>query len=310
MAASGSKLAIFASITANLLIAILKFIASVFTGSAAMLSEGIHSVIDTTNGLLLLWGIRKSKKKPDELHPFGYGKEIYFWSFVVAIFIFSLGGGVAIYEGIHNLRHPGEHDDSMKALYWNYGVLIGAIIFESASLWVSWKEFRKVYPKGFKSALVATKDTATLAMIIENGAAVTGLVIAGIGVAFSSIYHDPIFDAIASIIIGFLLVGVAFFMAKETKDLLIGEGIIREDIDKIRAILSSYEELEMFGNIRSMHLGPDDAIVGLEVNFKDDVHVEEIERIVAEIKQKIFDSDHIFTHIYIETGGISKSNFN
>lgn len=310
MAASGSKLAIFASITANLLIAILKFIASVFTGSAAMLSEGIHSVIDTTNGLLLLWGIRKSKKGPDELHPFGYGKEIYFWSFVVAIFIFSLGGGVAIYEGIHNLRHPGEHDNSMNALYWNYGVLVGAIIFESISLWVSWKEFRKTYPKGFKSALIATKDSATLAMIIENGAAVTGLLIAGIGLAFSSIYHDSVFDAIASIAIGVLLIGVAFFMARETKDLLVGEAVLKEDIEKIKNILGSYEELEKFGNIRSMHLGPDDAIVGLEVNFKDDVPVEEVERIVAEIKQKIFDSDHVFTHIYIETNGISKYKFN
>ena len=310
MAASGSKLAIFASITANLLIAILKFIASAFTGSAAMLSEGIHSVIDTSNGLLLLWGIKESKKKPDELHPFGYGKEIYFWSFVVAIFIFSLGGGVAIYEGIHNITHPGDHDDSMKALYWNYGVLIGAVIFEAASLWVSWKEFRKVYPKGFRSALISTKDTATLAMIIENGAAVIGLLIAGIGVAFSSIYHNPIFDAIASITVGVLLIGVALFMARETKDLLIGETILKEDINKIRAILASYDELEMFGNIRSMHLGPDDAIVGLEVNFKDHIPVKDIERIVAEIKQKIFDSDHIFTHIYIETSGISKSKYN
>jgi cation diffusion facilitator family transporter len=310
MAASGSKLAIFASIAANLLIAIMKFIASAFTGSAAMFSEGIHSIIDTSNGLLLLFGIKKSKQAPDKLHPFGHGKEVYFWSFIVAIFIFSLGGGVAIYEGIHNLMDPGTHDSSLKAMYWNYGVIIGAIIFEGASLIVSWKEFRKVYPKGFKSALVESKDAATLAVIIENGAAVVGLVIALIGVTLANIYHNSMFDALASIAIGVLLIFVALFMAKETKDLLIGETVLQEDIDKIKAILDSYDELEMYGNIRSMHLGPDDAIVALEVNFKDDTPVKEVERIVAEIKKRIHESDYIFTHTYVESTNISKSIFN
>ena len=310
MAASGSKLAIFASIAANLLIAILKFIASFFTGSSAMLSEGIHSVIDTTNGLLLLFGIKKSKQGPDKLHPFGHGKEVYFWSFIVAIFIFSLGGGVAIYEGIHKVMDPGVQETSMKSLYWNYGVLIGAIIFEGASLLVSWKEFRKVYPKGFKSALVETKDSATLAMIIENGAAVIGLLIAMIGVTLAHHYENPAIDGYTSVLIGFLLVFVAGFMAKESKDLLIGETVLQHDIDKIKAILDSYDELEMYGNIRSMHLGPDDAIVGLEVNFKDDTPVKEVERIVAEIKKRIHESDHVFTHTYVESTGIQKSAFN
>ena len=310
MAASGSKLAIFASIAANLLIAILKFIASFFTGSSAMLSEGIHSVIDTTNGLLLLFGIKKSKQGPDKLHPFGHGKEVYFWSFIVAIFIFSLGGGVAIYEGIHKVMDPGVQETSMKSLYWNYGVLIGAIIFEGASLLVSWKEFRKVYPKGFKSALVETKDSATLAMIIENGAAVIGLLIAMIGVTLAHYLENPAIDGYTSVLIGLLLVFVAGFMAKESKDLLIGETVLQHDIDKIKAILDSYDELEMYGNIRSMHLGPDDAIVGLEVNFKDDTPVIEVERIVAEIKKRIHESDHVFTHTYVETTGIQKSAFN
>ncbi len=310
MAASGSKLAIFASIAANLLIAILKFIASFFTGSSAMLSEGIHSVIDTTNGLLLLFGIKKSKQGPDKLHPFGHGKEVYFWSFVVAIFIFSLGGGVAIYEGIHKVMDPGVQETSIKSLYWNYGVLIGAIFFEGASLLVSWKEFRKVYPKGFKSALVETKDSATLAMIIENGAAVIGLLIAMIGVTLAHYLENPAIDGYTSVLIGLLLVFVAGFMAKESKDLLIGETVLQHDIDKIKAILDSYDELEMYGNIRSMHLGPDDAIVGLEVNFKDDTPVIEVERIVAEIKKRIHESDHVFTHTYVETTGIQKSAFN
>ena len=310
MAASGSKLAIFASIAANLLIAILKFIASFFTGSSAMLSEGIHSVIDTTNGLLLLFGIKKSKQGPDKLHPFGHGKEVYFWSFIVAIFIFSLGGGVAIYEGIHKVLDPGVQETSIKSLYWNYGVFIGAIVFEGASLMVSWKEFRKVYPKGFKSALVDTKDSATLAMIIENGAAVIGLVIAMIGVTLAHYYENPAIDGYTSILIGLLLVFVAGFMAKESKDLLIGETVLQDDIDIIKTILDSYDELEMYGNIRSMHLGPDDAIVGLEVNFKDDTPVKEVERIVAEIKKRIHESDHVFTHTYVESTGIQKSEFN
>ncbi len=305
MATGGSKLAIFASMAANLGIAVMKFIASFFTGSSAMLSEGIHSLVDTTNGLLLLWGLKKSKVAPDKLHPFGHGKEIYFWSFVVAIFIFALGGGVALYEGIKHLtEHHGEVDHSSKMMYWNYGVLFGSLIFEGASLWIGWKEFRQSHPVGFLSALRNSKDAASIAVIIENGAAVVGLMIALIGVSLTYYYHNPAFDAWASILIGLLLTLVAFFMAKETKHLLIGEAADDHDINEIADIFKQYDEIEAFGNIKTMHMGPNDIMLGANINFKDDLTIGQIEPIVKEIKEKIVSQNPDIKHIFIETDSI------
>ncbi len=308
MSVKGSKLTIYASIAANVLIAVMKFIASLFTGSSAMLSEGIHSLIDTVNGLLLLLGIKKSKLGPDKLHPFGHGKEIYFWSFIVSILVFSLGGGVAIYEGIHRLYNPVEKSEEVNIL-WNYGVLIGAIIFEGASLIVALKEFRKIHPTGYKSALEDSKDAATVAVIIENGAAVAGLIIALIGVTLAYYLEMPVFDAAASILIGVLLVYVAYFMANETRHLLIGESVSDRDLAFLEKILQAYPQIEYFGNIRTMHLGPNQVIAVIEVNFKDDLKVLEVERLVNEIKTKIKNTNPKFTHVYIETDSIRKSSF-
>lgn len=309
MATGGSKIVIFASIAANLIIAVMKFIASAFTGSSAMLSEGIHSVIDTANGLLLLFGIKQSKKAPDKLHPFGHGKEIYFWSFIVSILVFSLGGGVAIYEGFHKLMHPAGVMDNSNIL-WNYGVLIGAVVFEGASLWLALKEFRKVHPTGFKSALEESKDAASVAVIIENGAAVFGLFIALIGVTLAYVLEDPLYDALASIFIGILLVYVAYFMAKETKHLLIGETASDKDLKMIDDILDDYNQIEFFGNIRTMHLGPDQVMTGMEVNFRDNLPVGDLEKIVKEIKERIREKNPKFTHIYVESDSIRKSTYN
>jgi len=305
MATGGSKLAIFASMAANLGIAVMKFIASFFTGSSAMLSEGIHSLVDTINGVLLLWGIKRSKLAPDEQHPFGHGKEIYFWSFVVAIFIFALGGGVALYEGIKHLTEHDTHiDHSSKMKYWNYGVLIGSIFFEGASLWVAWKEFRKSYPKGFITAMSKSKDAATVAVIIENGAAVTGLLIALVGITLTYYFNNPVFDAWASIFIGILLTVVAIFMAVETKHLLIGESATQEDVKEIEDIFKQYDELEGFGNIKTMHLGPDDILLGANINFKDSFTVKQIEPVIQDIKQKIVAKNPDIKHIFIETDSI------
>ena len=305
MATGGSKLAIFASMAANLGIAVMKFIASIFTGSSAMLSEGIHSLVDTTNGVLLLWGIKRSKKAPDKLHPFGHGMEIYFWSFVVSIFVFALGGGVALYEGIKHLQEHGGHiDTSVKMKYWNYGVLIGSLLFEGGSLWVAWKEFRKSYPKGFVTAMEKSKDAATIAVIIENGAAVIGLIIAMIGITLTYYFHNPIFDAWASIFIGILLTTVSLFMAVETKRLLIGESAVEAEIEAINNILKQYPQLEGFGNIKTMHLGPDDILLGANINFKDELTVKQIEPIVKDIKAKIVANNPKIKHIFIETDSI------
>jgi cation diffusion facilitator family transporter len=308
MAAGGSTLSIISSIVANLAIAILKFIASTFTGSAAMLSEGIHSVIDTVNGLLLLLGVKRSKKGADKMHPFGHGKEIYFWSFVVAIFIFALGGGMAIYEGVKHIIHPIKEADHTNIM-WSVGVIIGAFVFEGASLLVAVKEFRKTYPTGFASALIESKDAATFAVIIENVAALAGLIIALVGVGLTYFLDNPIYDAYASVAIGLLLAYVAYFMAKETQNLLVGETASATDLQMINNIIDDYEEIEFFGNLRSMHLGPDEVMIGVEVNFKDDLKVKDVEKIVNEIKSRIRKNDEKFTHIYIESNSIIKSEY-
>ncbi len=308
MAVSGSRLSVIAAIAANLLIAIMKFIAASFTGSAAMLSEGIHSVIDTVNGLLLLLGIKRSKKGATKTHPFGHGKEIYFWSFVVAIFIFALGGGMAIYEGIKHVIHPKEITDHSDIM-WNYGVIIGAMLFEGISLNIAWKQFRKKYPTGFTSALIESKDAASMAIIIEESAAMIGLFLALIGVTLAYFLNNPIYDAYASIAIGLLLFATAIFMAKETQDLLIGESVSNLDLDMINNILNDYEEFEFFGNVRTMHLGPDEVLLGAEVNFKDELKVSKLEEIIAEVKMRIREKDPKFTHIYIESNSITKSEF-
>ncbi len=309
MATEGSKLAIFASMAANLGIAVMKFIASFFTGSSAMLSEGIHSLVDTSNGILLLWGIKKSKIRPDKQHPFGHGKEIYFWSFVVAIFIFALGGGVALYEGIKHLMAANEvHiDHSSKMKWWNYGVLIGSLLFEGASLWVGWKEFRKKQPTGFITAMTKSKDAATVAVIIENGAAVIGLLIALVGISLTYYFNNPVFDAWASILIGVLLTVVAVFMAVETKHLLIGESADQTDLQEIHNILKSYSELEGYGNIKTMHLGPDDILLGANINFKDHLTVAQIEPVIKDIKNKIVQNNPRIKHIFIETDSIKNT---
>ena len=309
MATGNSTLSVIGAIVANLLIAVLKFIAAAFTGSAAMLSEGIHSVIDTTNGLLLLLGIKRSKKGANKIHPFGQGKEIYFWSFVVAILIFALGGGVAIYEGIKHLKHPPEDLENTNII-WNYAVIIGAMIFEGSSLIYAMKQFRKKFPTGFTSALEESKDAASMAIIIEESAAMIGLTIALIGVTLTHFTHNPMYDALSSIAIGVLLFAVAGFLAKETQDLLIGESVSNQDLKMIKDILKTYDQLEFFGNIKSMHLGPDEVLLALEVNFKDNVTLHELEKTIADIKEKIRKIDPKFKYIYIESNSISKSDFN
>ncbi|MCK5782510.1 MAG: cation diffusion facilitator family transporter [Flavobacteriales bacterium] len=303
-----SKLSIFLAIAANLAIAVMKFVASFFTGSAAMLSEGIHSLIDTANGGLLLLGIKRSKKAADKDHPFGYGKEAYFWSFIVAVMVFALGGGVALYEGIIHIIHPIKEADHSQIL-WSVGVLVGAMLFEGSSLWFAMKQFRKTNPSGFISALEDSKDTSTLAIIVEESAAMAGLVIALLGVSITYFTKDPIYDAIASILIGLLLTYVAYFMANEIRALLVGEAVINKDLSKIENILDKYDdEMEFYGNIRTMHLGPDEAMAGVEVNFEDHLTIAQIEPIIAKIKKDIRQEVPKFTHIYIESDSIKKDS--
>lgn len=295
-----SKIAIYGAIAANILIAVSKFVASFFTGSSAMLAEGIHSIVDTGNGLLLLMGIKKSKQKPDKLHPFGYGKEVYFWSFVVSILIFSLGGGFAIYEGIHHLTHPEPLEDPT----WNYAVLGAAILFEGTSLVIAIKKFNEARDR--KSAniiknMIRSKDPTSFAVIIEDSAAVAGLIVALVGVFLTQQMQNPNIDGIASIVIGAILLLVATFLARESKGLLLGESAHPEVIEAVENILKDNKYVKDFTLPQTMHFGPDKVLLVVEIDLYEDLELIKAEEAVSNLRKKIIKEQPLIKEVYIQT---------
>jgi len=304
MAGSSNK-AIWSAIIANSAIAVSKFVAAFFTGSSSMMSEGIHSLVDTGNGILLLFGIRSSKKPADHKHPFGYGQEAYFWSFVVAILIFALGGGIALYEGIVHLIHPKE----LKNLKWSYVVLGLAILFEGYALSVALKQFNKTRGnKSFYRALVDSKDTTTAAVVIEDTAALLGLTIALICLGLNQLTGIVYFDGLGSVLIGLLLISVSLFFAIECKGLLIGEGLLPENIAKIEKILK--EEPNVNSNARplSLYFGPQEILLNLDVNFKDTLSLTEIEDTIDRIESNIRKVLPGVNKIFIEAESIKRNS--
>jgi len=306
MAGTSNK-AIYGALIANSAIAISKFIAASFTGSSSMMSEGIHSLVDTGNGVLLLLGIKKSKRPADEKHPFGYGNEVYFWSFIVAILIFALGGGFALYEGIIHIMHPKELSDVM----WNYLVLSLAIVFEGSALYVALTQFNKTRKgKPFFKALVDTKDTATAAIVIEDTAALLGLTIALFSVFLGQITGIVYFDGIGSVLIGLLLISVSVFFALECKSLLIGEGLQEEDVEKIEEILASEKNVTAYKRPLSLYFGPNEVLINLNANFKDGLISDEIEQTVDRIESQIKNSIPAVNRIFIEAETIKTNKTN
>ena len=299
--AGSSNIAIFGAIAANSAIAVSKFVAAYFTGSSAMLSEGIHSLVDTGNGMLLLFGIKLSKSPPDEKHPFGYGNEVFFWSFIVAILIFALGGGIAIYEGVRHVLHPRQ----LENVQWNYLVLVLAMVFEGSALRLALKQFNvSRRNKPFLRALRDSKDTSTVAIVVEDSAALIGLMIALLSVFLGHVSGWPYFDGIGSILIGLLLVAVSFFFAAECKALLIGEGLLPEEVEKILQVLE--EETRVFAYRRplSLYFGPSEVLVNLDVNFVDELTSDEIEVTIDRIEARIKTALPAVNRIYIEADSI------
>lgn len=298
MTGGESKTAIYGAIIANLLIAISKFTAAFFTGSSAMLSEGIHSTVDTGNGLLLLLGVKRSSRKPDKMHPFGYGKEVYFWSFVVSMLIFALGGGFAIYEGIHAMSNPEMADITV----WNYIVLGAAIVFERIALIISLKVFNKSRTsKNIFKSIVQSKDAATFAVVIEDSAAVLGLIIALVGTFLSEQFQNPYFDGGASILIGLLLLTVASLLARESKHLLLGESAGPEVLKAIDNILDKNPEVLSWNVPLTMHFGPDNIFLAMEIDLKDELTVDESQEVIAGIRKQIKNEIPTIGRIFIHS---------
>ncbi|CAA6801272.1 MAG: Unknown protein [uncultured Aureispira sp.] len=298
--AGSSKKAIYGAIIANTAIAISKFVAAFFTGSASMLSEGIHSLVDTGNGALLLLGIKKSQKPADNQHPYGYGNEIYFWSFIVAVLIFALGGGIALFEGIEAVLHP-HPEVNREYIMWNYAVLIFAMLFEGSALVVALKEFNKNRgDNSFYQALRDSKDTSTAAIVIEDTAALIGLTIALLSVFAADMTGNVYFDGLGSILIGVLLVSVSLFFAVECKDLLIGEGLMPNDLKKITTILDEDPQVGVYKRPLSLYFGPNEVLVNLDVTFERGMNSSQIEAAVDRLESKIKAAIPTVNRIFIE----------
>jgi len=299
-----SKTAIYAAIGGNAAIAITKFTAAAFTGSSAMLTEGIHSLVDTGNGGLLLLGIRMSKKPADATHPFGYGKELYFWTLIVAMLIFGVGGGVSIYEGILHLLHPSPLEDP----FWNYVVLGIAMVFEGIVFIIAWKQFQAI--KGEQSiwqAIRTSKDPTTFTVLFEDAAAMLGLIAAAAGIFLAHQFNNPYFDGVASIVIGLILTTVAYFIGYESKGLLIGEGADRETLQSIEVLAESDPAIKAVERPLTMYFGPHTVLLTMDVQFREGLSGTERDSAVQRLEKVIRDKHKDINHIFIESRSLSGS---
>lgn len=291
-----SRVAIFAAIAANLAIAVTKFIAAFFSGSSAMLSEAIHSLVDTGNGGLLLVGVHQSQKPYDATHPFGHGKELYFWPLIVAILVFSLGGGMSVYEGITHIIHPHRGDPT-----WSYVVLGLAFAFESVSAFLAFKAFRKeLKGAGVVATIRRSKDPTTFTVLFEDSAALAGLIVAFLGILLGDLLDNPYLDGIASIVIGVILAGVAVFLAYETKGLLIGEGVDPETLASVRSIAAGDEAIQNVRKSLTMHFGPHEVLLAIDVEFKQHLSASDIAQAINRVEGAIRARHPEIRHIFIE----------
>jgi len=295
--AGSSKKVIYAALIGNALIAVTKFFAAFITNSSAMLSEGIHSLVDTGNQILLLYGIKRAQKPADEMFPFGYGKEIYFWSFVVAILIFAVGAGVSIYEGVHRILHP----QPMSDVYINYIVLGLAIVFEGIAWMMAMKEFSKQKgERGFVSAIQRAKDPSIFVVLFEDTAAILGLLVALLAIFLGQLTGNIYFDGVASVIIGLILGATAIWLAYETKSLLIGERANSPVVNGIREIAQNSVQVEHVNEVATIHMGPDFVLVNLSLDFIDAISAQDIEQTVSSMTLSIKESYPIVKRVFIE----------
>jgi len=295
--AGSSKKVIYAALAGNGLIAVTKFAAAAMTGSSAMFSEGIHSVVDTGNQVLLLHGMRQACKPPSPRFPFGHGKEIYFWSFAVAILIFAVGSGVSLYEGIIHTLHPAPIENPLV----NYIVLCLALLFEGIAWYLALTEFSKVKGKwGYIEAVQRGKDPTMFVVLFEDSAAMLGIIVAFAGVLLVDLTGILIFDGIASIIIGIILGGTAVWLAYETKGLLIGESANTQVIEGIREIILQYDGIDTINEVLTMHMGPDFVLVNVSIDFQDDIPAGDLEDMIAGMDTQIKASYTMVKRVFVE----------
>lgn len=294
---AGGRLVLVAALAANLGIAVAKFVAAALSGSSAMLTEGFHSVVDSLNQILLLYGERRAKRPADEVHPLGYGREIYFWSFVVAILIFASGAGVSIYEGVRHVRHPA----ALQSATLSYVVLGISFLLEGGSWLNAVHEFREAKGSlGWWQGVRRSKDPTSFIVLFEDSAAMLGLVVAAAGVWLSEHTGDHRWDGIASITIGVMLAVVAFMLARESKGLLIGERADPRLADAVRAAFTRRPEVSGVQEVLTIHVAPDKVFVATSVDFEDQVAAGAIERLIAETEAELRAAWPTIANIYVK----------
>lgn len=296
---SGARKVVLAALSGNLAIAVTKFVAFAFTGSTAMLTEGIHSLVDTGDQVLLLIGQKRAARPPDPSHPFGYGLETYFWSFIVALMIFLAGGAVAIWEGAERIVHP----SAMSRPGINFAVLAASAVFEGLSFRTAYREYRNTV-RGRNVRLYGflrnSKDPNVFATLLEDGAALVGLGLAAVGIAGSTFLHLPWADGAASIAIGILLISVAAFMANETRSLIAGEAAAPDIVQKARDTLAACGDLGALGQMRTLHLGPQNILVAIDWRFDPELDLERRNQAAAELASRVRTADPRIHHVLFE----------
>jgi cation diffusion facilitator family transporter len=295
-----SKGVILTALAANVGIAVAKFVAAAITGSSAMITEGVHSLVDSTNQVLLLYGTRQMRRPPDPTHPLGYGRELYFWSFVVAILVFALGAGVSLYEGIHHLLNPEPTSDVLVA----YIVLGIAVALEGWSTVAALRSFNS--ERGHKTVFRAirdTKDAPNLIVLLENGGAVAGLLIAAVGIGLTALTGNPFYDGAASVLIGLVLAVTAIMLIVEAKGLLIGEAADPQLIMALRRCAEAHAGIVAVKEVLTVHQAPDMVVAIISADFEDSISARDVEQTVASIEREISHQFPAVTRIYIRPMG-------
>lgn len=301
MASGESKTAVVAAIVGNLVIAASKFVAAAITGSSAMIAEGIHSLVDTGNGALLLLGMKQSARPADDDHPFGHGKALYFWSLIVAMSIFGIGGGMSVYEGITHIQHPSPLENPA----WNYAVLAFAFVVEATSFRVAIREFNKARDGAKPLEFVrSSKDPSLYTVVFEDSAAMLGLIVAFAGVFFGHLLENPYVDGAASILIGLILMGVAWLLAAETRGLLLGEGADSDLRRRLVEIIETDETVERVTDLLTMYMGPHDLLVNVGVQFRHGIHAETVHAAIHRIEERLRTEHPEIKRVYVEVDSL------
>jgi len=303
MAHGESNLVVVAALLANLLIAVAKFIAAFFTRSSAMLAEAFHSLADTVNQLFLLIGVKLSTRPADRAHPFGYAKERYFWAFIVAVSIFTMGAAVSIYEGVKRMIHFDDPEHALRHPWWGLGVLGLGLALESVSWAIAVREFfLRKGGRPFGEAIRDARDPIIITVLFEDTAAIFGLITALAGLSLSWATGNMLFDGAASLLVGLVLAGVAYFLARETKDLLLGESVKAGDDLRIQQIIQRNQQVERLLVQRTMHLGPDDVLAVFKIEFINGLSTEDIEAAIDEVESDLRQALPYLKRIWIEPG--------